>query len=149
MKMLAVTLGLLAFSTVQAAEHLVMEVPSYFWTTESRAQFEVNKNEGRAWVTLISTEGRVGGSRRDRYERETRAKVPGLSFDTSTSAIVYDTEGALLECATVRTRGRSIFRHDKITPTGCRLKVVETKKPHDDGYHTRMRDVTQVYLITK
>lgn len=148
MKILAVTLGLLAFSGVEAADHLVLETPSSFWDSQYRAKFEVNKEQGRAWVTLVTTE-RHGGSHRDRFERETRAKVPGLSFDSSTSTIVYDTEGALLECATVRTRGRSIFRHNKITPTGCRLKVVETRKPIDDGYRTRMQNVTQVYLITK
>lgn len=147
MKKLALSLGLLMCSGVYASETLIMEVPGFFMRSESKAKFEVNKEMGRAWVTLVTTENQ--GARRDRYERETRGKVEGLSFDASSSAIVYEVDGALHECAKVVTRGRSIFRYNKIIPTGCQLRVKETRKPHDDGYHTTMRDVTQVFLITK
>lgn len=148
MKKLALSLGLLMCSGVYASETLIMEVPGFFMRSESNAKFEVNKEMGRAWVTLVTSE-RQGSRREDRYDRETRGKVEGLSFDASSSAIVYDHEGALHECAKVVTRGRSIFRYNKIIPTGCQLRVKQTRKPHDDGYHTTMRDVTQVFLITK
>lgn len=147
MKKLALSLGLLLCSGVYASETLIMEVPGLFMRSVSKAKFEVNKEMGRAWVTLVTTENH--GRRSDRYERETRGKVEGLSFDASSSTIVYDHEGAFHECAKVITRGRSIFRYNKIIPTGCQLRVKETRKPHDDGYRTTMRDVTQVFLITK
>lgn len=151
MKKLALSLCLLSFSAAYASESLVMEVPDSFWQSESRAKFEINKELGRAWVTLVTNENR-GGSRRDRlerYERETRQTVPGLSYDAASRSIVFDHEGALHECASVTPRGRFIFRYDKITPTNCILKVKKAKKQYDDGYHIRKKDVIQVYLITK
>lgn len=147
MKKLALSLCLLSFSAAHAAESLVMEVPDSFWQSESKAKFEINKELGRAWVTLVTTENR--GSRRDRFDRETKQTVPGLSYDAASRSIVFDHEGALHECATVSTRGRSIFRYDKIIPTNCTLKVKKAKKLIDDGYHMRKINVIQVHLITK
>lgn len=150
MKKLALSLCLLGLSVAHAAEVKVMEVPDSFWNSSASAKFEVNKELGRAWVTLVTTENHGGGRRhQDRYVRETKQLVPGLSYDSSSRTIVYDTQGAIHECATVTTRGRSIFRHDRITSTGCTLKVKKAKKAYDDGYRISKRDVLQVFLITK
>lgn len=150
MKKFALSLSLLLVSAANAS--VVLEVPTDVWAKRNEAKFEVNKEQGRAWVTLMQIEPRHGGRKTagpGEFARETRAKVPGMSFDAASSAIVLDQEGRLVECATVRTRGVSIFKYDKITPTGCKLIVKKAKKAVDDGFRTRMMDVTQVHLIAE
>lgn len=151
MKMLAVSLSLLFVSAANAS--MVLEVPTDVWAKRNEAKFEVNKEQGRAWVTLMQIEPRQGGHHKSagpgEFVRETRAKVPGMSFDAASSAVVLDQDGRLVECATVRTRGVSIFKYDKITPTGCKLIVKKAKKAVDDGFRTRYVDVTQVHLIAE
>ncbi|WP_408096092.1 hypothetical protein ACJVC5_13705 [Peredibacter sp. HCB2-198] len=149
MKTLALSLSLLFVSAANAS--VILEVPTDFWTDRSEAKFEVNKGQGRAWVTFMQIERMRGGHKSANAEtvRETPIKVPGMSYDAASQAIVLEQEGRLIECATVRTRGVSIFKYDKITPTGCKLVVKQAKKPYDDGFRTRYLKVTQVHLITE
>ncbi|WPU67110.1 hypothetical protein [Peredibacter starrii] len=150
MKMLAVSLSLLFVSAANAS--MVLEVPTDHWAERNEAKFEVNKEQGRAWVTLMQIQPRRGGHKSagpGEFARETRAKVPGMSYDEASKSIVLDQDGRIVECATVRTRGVSIFKYDKITPTGCKLIVKKAKKAQDDGFRTRYISVTQVHLIAE
>lgn len=149
MKKLVLSLSLLIASAANAA--VVLEVPSNAWTVRNEAKFEVNKEHGRAWVTLREIEPRQGGHKSGTAEfaHETRAKVPGMTYDAASQAIVLEQDGRMIECASVVQRGISIFRYDKITPTGCKLIVKKAKKAVDDGYTVRMMNVTQVHLITE
>ena len=150
MKKLVLSLSLLIASAANAA--VVLEVPSNAWAVRNEAKFEVNREEGRAWVTLREIERRQGGGHKSgnqEFAHETRAKVPGMSYDAASQAIVLDQEGRIVECASVQRRGVSIFRYDKITPTGCKLVVKKAKKAVDDGYTIRMINVTQVHLIAE
>lgn len=145
MKKLALSLSLFVMASAHAASMVVLEIPTSHWTTGNETVFEVNKSQGRAWVALFAQQGR----RNDRVYQEHRTRVPGLYFDASSSKIMLEKDGGLIECANVRTRGRSIFRHDKITPTGCQLQVKRVKKQIDDGYRGYKVDMTQVHLITR
>lgn len=145
MKKLAIFFSLFVMASAHASSMVVLEIPTSHWTTGNEVVFEVNKEQGRAWVALFAQQGR----RNERRYHEHRARVPGLYFDASLSKIMLEKDGGLVECANVRTRGRSIFRHDKITPTGCQLKVKKVKKYIDDGYRGYRVDMTQVLLVTR
>ena len=145
MKKLALSLCLLVAGAAQAADVVVLETPDFFIHGEAKAHFEVNKELGRAWVVMDITEFRRG-PRNEQRTRSIREKVPGLSYDANTRTIVYDKDGALHECAKVTTRGRSIFRYDKITPLNCSLKVKKAKKAYDDGFRVRHQTVMQAVL---
>jgi hypothetical protein len=110
MKKLALSLSLLIASVANAA--VVLEVPSDAWATRNEAKFEVNKDQGRAWVTLREIQPRQGGhkSTTAEFARETRAQVPGMAYDAASQAIVLDQDGRMVECASVQQRGVSIFR---------------------------------------
>ncbi|WPU67111.1 hypothetical protein [Peredibacter starrii] len=149
MKFLTLVFAVLCIAQAQAAETVVLEVPKNSWARELKAVFEVNKDNGRAWVSLNFREQFGGsGSRRDAPQMSVSTRVAGLSYDTASQNIIFEQDGALTECASVRTRGVSIFRHDNITMTGCKLKVRHVKKMVDNGYEVRKEDRTQVLLIT-
>ncbi|WP_408096093.1 hypothetical protein ACJVC5_13710 [Peredibacter sp. HCB2-198] len=149
MKFLTLAFALFCIAEVKAAETVVLEVPKNSWARDLKAEFEVNKENGRAWVNLNYREQFGGsGSRRDAPQMSISTRVSGLSYDAASMNIVFEQDGVLTECASVRTRGVSIFRHDKITMTGCKLKVKHVKKMVDNGYEIRKEDRTQVLLIT-
>ncbi|WP_408096091.1 hypothetical protein ACJVC5_13700 [Peredibacter sp. HCB2-198] len=122
MKKLALSLSLLLVSAAHAS--VILESPTVSGSYKREAVFEINRAEGTAWVNLKQYVRHHRG-RGETYDQVTehKAQVEGLSFDANTSTIVLDQDGALHECATVVRRGISIFKYDKITPTGCKLSV--------------------------
>ena len=82
--------------------------------------FEVNKEMSRARVVLEYTypdepvyglDGGVG-------PRPTFAQLPGLSYDPSAHAVVYDGAGKRTICATVQERKSHFGSHLRIRNTG-------------------------------
>ena len=64
-----------------------------------------------------------------------RVAVPGLRFDPVSSSIVLHVEGKKVTCATVSKKGRWLFRHDRVLPTGeCELSRRYIKKAMDNGF---------------
>lgn len=145
MKKLALSLCLLSFGAAHASEVVVLETLDFFTNGKAEARFEVNKELGRAWVVMDITDHR-SGPRREQRTREIRELVPGLSYDANSRTIVYDNDGAIHDCAKVVSRGRSIFRYDKITPLNCSLKVKKVRKQVDDGFRIRHQSVMQAVL---
>lgn len=144
MKLIVLTLVFFLWSAARASENIVIEIPAPFWQTEARASFEINRDLGRAWVSIKTWDRSM--ARRDRSYGKYREQVPGLSFDKATSAIVLDQDGAITSCANVSSRGRSIFRYDHITPTNCVLRVKKIMKEVDNGYRVRKIEMIQVIL---
>ncbi len=149
MKATTIALGLIFSLTSLAAEVPVMtihnNVPSLHMVM---SDFRINKDLGRAWVeTIIDTRSNADDSTSvDSY----REKVEGLSFDQNTSEIILDVEGQRVVCATVRTVGRSIFRHDKIKKTGnCMFSHVKQSAVRDNGFETYRITQVKVSIITK
>lgn len=145
MKKLVLSLCLLTMGAAHASEAVVLETLDFYTYGKAEARFEVNKELGRAWVVMDITEFRRG-PRSDHRTRSIRELVPGLSYDAASRTIVYDKDGALHECAKVTSRGRSIFRYDKITPLNCSLNVKKAKKEVDDGFRVRHQSVMQAVL---
>lgn len=142
MKKLALSLSLLLVSAAHAG--VVLETGTVASSFRTEAKFEINRANDTAWVVLQQTVRKHGGRGDVRdIVYEEKANVEGLSFDAATNTIVLVKDGALLECATVQLRGISIFRYNKITPTGC--KLVTKRVPRTNSRFTN----TQVHLIAE
>lgn len=143
MKMFALLFAFLSFSSF-AAEIKVLDLPAWNQTYKS-GTFQVNRELGRAWVevTVHDRDHADRGYRGDTH----RKLVEGLSFDGTT--IRLDHEGQMFECASVVTRGRSIFRHNHVTKTGCDFEKREVTVLRDTGYEVYKEKRLQVFLITK
>ncbi|WPU67108.1 hypothetical protein [Peredibacter starrii] len=144
MKLIVLTLVFLLWSVARADETVVAEVRAGFWRTEATPMFEINRDQGRAWVTIKAWD--ASQARRDRYYSYYRQLVPGLTFDKESSTIVYEKDGAITTCAKVESRGRSIFRWDYIQPTNCELKLKKVMRDYDDGFEIRRIEMMQVLL---
>ena len=130
---------------VHAAEIKVFEEPVDFFRPGARSFFAINMEMGRAWVEVEffdPNRSNESGHGSAWYKQ----KVEGLSYNPSTSSIVLEKDGELIECATV-FRGR--FRTLRIRQTGCELVTRKVKLTFDDGYRSYKRDYHQVFLITK
>jgi hypothetical protein len=106
------------------------------------AQFQVNKELGRAWVLLTETTYGEEGS----GDSTTRIKVPGLSFDAERSMIVFENEGQIIDCAEVYNSGRSIFRMTKIRDLNCSLTTQVARVSVDDGFEIKKQVILLVFL---
>lgn len=141
MKKIALSLSFLLVSAVHAS--VILETPTVPSSYKREAVFEINRQEGTAWVNLKQYVRHQRGHG-ESYEQvvEKMVNVPGLSFDVNTNTIVLDQDGALTECATVVRRGISVFKYDKITSTGCKLK---TEKENINWRNSKIK----VHLVTE
>jgi hypothetical protein len=139
MKSLLVFIFLFFTFGLQAKSIKVYE--TYHYSDAYKAEFEVNKELGRAWIKFIETTyGEDGGDNKSRF------KVPGLSYDTERSVITLDHEGRLIDCAEVYDSGRFIFRMTKIRNLNCSLKTQVVKVQEDNGFEIRTVKKVQVLL---
>lgn len=139
-----ICLCLMLASTVHGTEVKVMNILNL----ESRpvdAEFQVNKELGRAWVEIAI--GDFASNRQVSTREIYRQKVTGLSFDQATSTIVLEHEGQLVECAKVITKGRSIFRHDVIRNTNCKFATKAVTIIEDDGFDVRRVKAHQLNIV--
>ena len=144
MKLLFIVLSLL--STAFASEIQVLDMNERDLRNVSTT-FEVNRDLGRAWVTVKITEPR----RRDEPRRmEThRTLVHGLTFNADRGVITLDHEGQLIDCATATERGRFIFRHTRINNTNCSFRTQIVTKEYDTGFEIIRKKRLQVFLVIK
>lgn len=145
MKQLFLSLVLIFTCSAEAAEIKVLDVAARS-SYHVEPQFKVNKELGRAWVQLVWTP--LFQAPRDRIKDIVRAKIEGLFFDLNSSTIQLEHEGQNIECAQVISRGRSIFRHDRILSKDCKLEIREVTATLDNGYETIKQKRLHVYLIT-
>jgi hypothetical protein len=102
--------------------------------------FEVEPETGRARVVIDYTypdqaafglDGGIG-------PEQTMAQIPGLKYDASSKAVVYDTGGKRTVCAMVRDR-KFLFRKSlAVTPTGtCAVTSRLDDHVEDTGWSLR------------
>lgn len=146
MKVLIAAFVLFSTSLAIASEVLVLDIFPWGFNYGVSSTFRVNKEMGRAWAEIeVIEEVNYSQSSRKHYQ----SKIEGLSYNEALQAIVYESEGKLTECATVRPGGR-IFRGDRIHTTGnCTFKHRYVKVPYDDGYRTGITTKLHVYMIVK
>jgi hypothetical protein len=136
----------LLVSSLSFANVLVLEEESVPGLLHASASFAVNRELGRAWVSLKMSEHPTMRRPIPRMI-ESRTLVSGLTYDQASSSILYSGKSdAILECARVRT-GR--LGRDIIKTTACGLKIKKVIKETDDGFEIKQKHMIQVYLVTK
>lgn len=131
MKAFMLGLGLMFSTMTFAAQEVKLIENIYYSYPRIYSEFKINKELGRAWVeTSVHTD--FGD---DAVPEVFRIKVEGLSYNAATSKIEILSNGRIVECASVRMVGRSIFKHERITETGdCKFSSKTFSVMVDDGF---------------
>jgi len=99
--------------------------------------FEVNKETTRARVVIEYTYPDAADYRSDGDPgpQPTLAQLPGLTYDPSAHAVVYDGDGRKTVCAIVQERKGLWGRHFSIRNTGsCVVTATVAVDAQDDGW---------------
>ena len=111
--------------------------------------FEVNEQNNRARVVVdYSYRNQVVFAGDDAHGPEpTYAQIPGLIYDPSAHAVVYERNGQKTVCAIAQeSRGR-FGRRLKLKATGkCTITAIETEHSEDDGWKIRRFRAIDVYF---
>ena len=106
----------------------------------SKGGFDVNKDLGRAWVTLDFSSSDPEG-----MGTTLRVKVPGMMFDQTTREVVIETEAGRVICASEK----KVLFIKTLKETGeCKFKETYSTVIFDDGYDVHKvekRTITLVY----
>lgn len=141
MKNLFLALSML-LSTVALAETEIMIYDTNEYVLSAKQELKVNIEMNRAWVeiTTYAHEEDVGYAE--------RVKVPGLTYDPQARAIVFESEGQLVECAKIKqTR---LFKNIRVVETGsCEFSRKDIIKKVDDGFEVKRVNITQFFLTVK
>jgi hypothetical protein len=104
----------------------------------SSFHFEVNQETGRARVVAIYTypdELIYGPDDDQRGPRPTIVQLPGLTYDAPAHAVVYDSGGTKVLCATVRMKPGLFGNHLKVRNTGaCTVTTSVANHAEDTGW---------------
>lgn len=135
----------LTFSSIAAADSVkIFEVRnSSVNVNHVSSNFVVNEEMGRAWVNVTLKDHRFDDIDYDHH----RVKVAGLSMNAEKTAIVLEQDGALVDCATVTSKGGVFGRKLIIRPTGrCSFETKAALVEFDNGFEIRKRRMIQVYM---
>jgi hypothetical protein len=104
----------------------------------SSYHFEVNEETQRARVVVEYTypDQLIYGPNDDaRGPRPTIVQLPGLTYDATAHAVVYDSNGTKAVCATVNEQSGLFGRHLKVRNTGaCTVTTVVANHAEDTGW---------------
>ncbi len=105
--------------------------------------YRVNSELGRAWVEITLEDHSFDDISYDHH----RTLVNGLALNAEGTAIVFDQDGALTECAIVTPKDGVFGRKLIIRPTGnCTFTPKFTKIDVDNGFEVRKVRMLQIYL---
>lgn len=99
--------------------------------------FEVNKETGRARIVVEYTYPDAIGDQADGDSgpQPTLAQLPGLNYDPSARAVVYEAGGKRTVCAVVREKKGLRGAHLSTTKTGsCVVTATVDNHVQDDGW---------------
>lgn len=140
MKKLIISLLSIASFSSLAGEISYYNRPAYETRDVSsiRSEFGINKNLGRAWIVTKfdqTTDGPVF------YDQ--RAKIEGLSYNSTSQEIVLDVEGTQIVCAKVKIN----FFGTHIKNTGaCKFEEKYYVKSVDNGYEVEKIQMLKLSL---
>ena len=104
----------------------------------SSYHFEVNEETGRARVVVDYTypDQMIYGPNDDAGgPRPTIVQLPGLTYDATAHAVVYDSKGTNAVCATVNEKPGLFGHHLKVKNTGaCTVTTVVADHAEDTGW---------------
>ncbi len=143
--MIMLLMSLLFASHAFPSELKIFELKTSNLGYKQDFSFNANLNQGelgRAWVNM-----RDHSHDPDLNSTDYRIKVPGLSYDASTSTIYFTSEMGRVDCAFVKVRGRSIFRSIKIRATGnCKVSKRFVEETIDNGFEVHKKKLLQVFF---
>jgi len=127
-----------------AAQLIVFEAPLDNWRREISADFEVNRELGRAWIDVQLQSPSQGDEQPD--SQVISKAVEGLYYDPVRKQVLYRTATENIVCA---DDARFLWR-TYLKPTGqCLLTPVSEKRQIDDGFNVRDRTVARVMFEAK
>ena len=147
MKLLLSTMALfMSFSAFSETIVRLLDVREDYFNSV-RFQYEVNKDQGRAWITVVGSDYMYDDSGSDEHFR---VLVPDMSYDSAEKTIKIDskTKGTIV-CANLVTKGRGVFKTESIKTTGdCVIKHSVESRTFDDGFEitTRKYDVWDLII---
>jgi hypothetical protein len=116
----------------------------------SSYHFEVEPETGRARVVVEYTypdQMTFGPDDDSGGPTSTIVQLPGLRYDASAHAVVYDSNGTKSVCATVDDRSGLFGHHLKVKNTGaCTVSVVAASHTEDTGWNLRRFRALDTYL---
>lgn len=116
----------------------------------SSYHFEVNEETGRARLVVDYTypDELIYGPNDDALgPPSTVVQLPGLTYDASAHAVVYESNGTRDICATVEVRDGLLGHHLKIRNTGaCTVSAVVANHAEDDGWSIHHFRALDTYL---
>lgn len=137
-------LALLLTSVAASAKSIRLFTVRSGYADEIQTEFKVNKDLGRAWVNVMTITDYWD---EDEDITDNYIKVEGLSYDKDTQEVVYTEQEATVVCASIRSRGRGIFRHLRMDNTSeCSFRIATEFKDVDDGFYVRTKKYDVVYL---
>jgi hypothetical protein len=143
MKKLMVLIFLISTMNAFAGEIKVAHLGSYqMWGTHSvTPQFAINKDLARAWVEFYINNNEEAAS-------VTKVKVPGLTYDPHSKAIVIEHQGQLVECALLVIKGKGVFMREVLELTGrCEFITKWKTYSYDDGFEIKVMKIYQISLL--
>ncbi|HYL15779.1 MAG TPA: hypothetical protein VEV41_22275 [Terriglobales bacterium] len=111
--------------------------------------FEVNEETARARVVVdyMYRDQMVFAEEDGHIPEPTYAQIPGLVYEPSTHAIVYERDGRKTVCAVVQERRSRFLSGPRVKPTGnCTVSAKTTDHAEDDGWRIRRFRAIDVYF---
>ena len=111
--------------------------------------FEFNRETERARIVVDYTypDQPTFGSDGGAGPPPTIVQVPGLSYDPTQAAIIYNGGGQRTVCATIQERRRLFRRRSRAVPTGaCVVTSRTVDRPVDDGWSIRRVRTIDTFL---
>lgn len=131
-------MSLVVPALAQASPLVVLERERDSETSSITANFEVNRELGRAWVEILIRDSGYSGS--DALVGVIRKPIEGLSYDQATNQVVYVNGGRSVICAV-----DSGFFQKVLRPTGdCPIVISSENRTRDDGFWVSMEVVSKV-----
>src|SRR5262245_25218900 len=123
----------------KAAPIVVFEKAKQSETASIVAEFDVNRELGRAWIRVQIFD--AGTSEAPSLPEVTFAPISGLYFDTATNRILYDDGSHAVVCADEK----SLLFLKYLKPTGnCAVRIYSQSQTIDDGFELSTQTVERV-----
>lgn len=133
----------LMFANAQLASAqsiLLVEAPMED-ATEVTTKFEVNREQGRAWIQIDFFDA---SNEITSPSKSVRKAVEGLSYDPSTKRVVHRIGADTIVCA----EDAQFMWMTFLRPTGnCSIRVVTEERVADDGFETSTQRIARVFLV--
>ena len=134
----------LMFSTVAAANSVLIFETRASGIDELLPEFEINKSLGRAWVNVVERQYWGDSS----TYQDNRVLVEGLSFDMDEKVVTFEKEdGERVVCSKLYNRRWVIDIGGSLNDTGrCKFSVKNHAIEIDNGFEIRKVKMLQVFL---